>query len=154
MTIVNVKMQNTVQTEKSHQKPVAPCMRYIGIYPYRYAATSISRCTFSFQLWLWTFKNEMHWDIYRCKEQSNNGKGRIQKTKQMNFRKSSERPLTPFHHVAYIATKVCMFIMVGGHGLLYIIWSYFPCDAYSTTVQHGNWLKKKYPLFKIQNFAT
>ena len=32
------------------------------------------------------------------------------------------------------ATKVRMFILAG---LLYIIWSYFPWDACSTTVQHG-----------------
>ena len=61
-----------------------------------------------------------------------------------------------------IATKVRMFIMAG---LLCIIWSYFPWDACSTTVQHGNWLKT-YPkktllyhfhaekaLFKGPNFA-
>ena len=34
-----------------------------------------------------------------------------------------------------IVTKVRMFIMAG---LLCIIWSYFPWDACSTTVQHGN----------------
>ena len=56
--------------------------------------------------------------------------------------------------------KVRMFIMAG---LLCIIWSYFPWDACSTTVQGGNWLKT-YPkktilyhfhaekaLFKVQN---
>ena len=37
-----------------------------------------------------------------------------------------------------ITKKVSMFIMAG---LLCIIWSYFPWDACSTTVQHGNWLK-------------
>ena len=50
-------------------------------------------------------------------------------------------------------------------GLLRIIWSYFPWDAWSTNVQHGNWLKT-YPkktllyhfhaekaLFKGPNFA-
>ena len=65
---------------------------------------------------------------------------------RMNFRKSSKRPLTPTLifgklYCAFrdkIVTKVRMFIMVG---LLCIIWSYFPWDACSTTVQHSNWLK-------------
>ena len=42
------------------------------------------------------------------------------------------------NHITDVATKVRMFIMAG---LLCVIWSYFPWDACSTTVQHGNWLK-------------
>ena len=68
----------------------------------------------------------------------------------MNFRKSSKRLLIPpsLFSESYIsdfatkqckiATKFCIFIMAG---LLCIIWSYFPWDACSTTVQRGNWLK-------------
>ena len=55
-------------------------------------------------------------------------------------------------------TKVRMFIMAG---LLYIILSYFPWDASSTTVQHGNWLKNiprkdpfvSFSFWKSPNFA-
>ena len=84
--------------------------------------------------------------------------------KRMNFRKSSKLHLTPpsfsENQIADFATKVRMFIMAG---LLCIIWSYFPWDACSTTVQCGNWLKT-YPkksllchfhaekaLFNVQN---
>ena len=61
--------------------------------------------------------------------------------RRMNFRKSSKRPLTPSfsgNHVADFVTKVRMFITVG---LLCIIWSYICWYAWSTTVQHCNWLK-------------
>jgi len=73
-------------------------------------------------------------------------KGRMTSPKLMNFWKSSKRPLTPplifgksccaFRDK--IATKVRMFSMAG---LLCIIWSYFPWDACSTTVQHGITIK-------------
>ena len=62
---------------------------------------------------------------------NNYNKGRVSQPKQMNFWKSSKRPLIPplIFRKSYcrfrdkIATKVHMFIMAG---LLCIIWSYFP----------------------------
>ena len=58
-------------------------------------------------------------------------KGRVAVRKRMNFRKNSKRPLTSpsflENRVAGFVTKVRMFIMAG---LLCIIWSYFPWDAF------------------------
>ena len=46
---------------------------------------------------------------------------------------------TTWKHARFCKKKyVRIFLMAG---LLYTIWSYFPWDACSTTVQHGNWLK-------------
>ena len=73
-------------------------------------------------------------------------KGRVTLPNQMNFRKSSKRPLTPPPHFRKVTLRFSRqncdkSAYVHMEALLCIIWSYFPWDACSTTVQRGNWLK-------------
>ena len=73
-------------------------------------------------------------------------KGRVRLTDRMNFRKSSKRLLTPPPHFRKVTLRFSRqncdksaYVHMEEH--LCILWSYFPWDACSTNVQHGNRVK-------------